>query len=112
MHLKPKREERENLGRSFLKPSFEGLFFDCLGFYKSRENILLCHVCNHRFKERLQFLCRIYINVITRRKKREEIYNNDREGRKRGRSGRHRGGTVHYFYFFTVLVLVVVLRGF
>ena len=45
MHLKPKREERENLGRSFLKPSFEGLFFDCLGFQKSRENILLSATC-------------------------------------------------------------------
>jgi hypothetical protein len=38
--------------------------------------------------------------IYTRDVIRSERYTNDRERRKRGRSGRHRGGTVHSFYFY------------
>ena len=48
--------------------------------------------------------------IYTRDVIRSERYTNDRERRKRGRSGRHRGGTVHSFYFYCFSVSGSIAR--
>mgnify|MGYP006879504778 FL=1 len=100
-----KREKKERIWWSFLiKPSFclKGFlfFFDCLGFYKiSLYKISVSATCVIVSKKDANFSASER-GIYTRDVIRSERYKHDRERRKRGRSGRHRGGTVHSFYFY------------
>ena len=95
------REEKkfERIWWSFLiKPSFvwRAFFF---WLFRVLEKISVSATCVIVSKKDANFSASER-GIYTRDVIRSERYNNDRERRKRGRSGRHRGGTVHSFYFY------------
>ena len=93
-----RRNLRESGGRSLNPRLFEGLSF-FFWLFRVLEKISVFATCVIVSKKDANFSASER-GIYTRDVIRSERYTNDRERRKRGRSGRHRGGTVHSFYFY------------